>query len=597
MSTKSHINPFTAPKELSPMRAAAVVLFSSPSFREVDVNQLYDLAAAQPTSILTDVPMSNPKSIGLSSGRDRVIANFTGQDTARSAWARRYLPTSKEIEEDPSLLSEKENLEKLIREVNYQVLRGDFGPFIKRSYFVGKNQNFMLKLNYAVPETHAKLALDAELNFIQINERTKELYEQSVQLDVPDMMVVCVPEWENPEWRAWLDAGKQGKEPPRIMMVFDTENYVAYLLGGRYFGETKKAVLSLTWHIAVQEGIGMPVHGSSKTLFTKEGTTSFITIGLSGSGKSTIGNDPHEEWLNWNEGERVHLGNDDALLILFEPQDKTRAVVGLESGLYNKSNDYSPDSFYIGTVQTAENCLVARDGNNRLIIIHEDVFAGNGRVESDRYRLKGADDDFDTPWPNYYSLIMKDESLPPLMLIEDDALFAAMYMSLATRSTTAENVPPEERKKLKIVPGAQPFNLWSYKKEAELIRKTMKTVGFKGLVLNTGYFFRGEDELIKVPKELTLSIYPLLARGELTFEPWEIFPHTALPNNETMEKVFPGFIEKFDPRKLSGDSLTQWKELAIARIETRIEFLKHNIGLSQDYIAPLYEVLNRMQKN
>lgn len=40
-------------------------------------------------------------------------------------------------------------------------------------------------------------------------------------------------------------------------------------LGGRYFGESKKAALTLIWNSALRAGIGMPIHSSFKTLYVR----------------------------------------------------------------------------------------------------------------------------------------------------------------------------------------------------------------------------------------------------------------------------------------------------------------------------------------
>lgn len=649
MSTKSQIDPNRATVDMSPIRASAITLSCGPRVKHnPSMDSLYQMAASQSTTIVTDVPMADPRSLGLSSGHDRVIVSFTGQDVARSAWARLIAPQPAEIQRNPSLLDTKDRIERLTREVNFKLLQMDL---IHTEVYFGKNSDLMGKIHFIAPVEYAKLAYDLNLNFIQCNPETKLIYDRSKKLPIPDLWLVCYPDWVNPVWQAWrnrvgpadMRKNTQDPEPKRIMMTFDIPHSTAYLLGARYFGEVKKACLTMIWDAAISAGIGMPIHGSAKTIYLKprpkgvqngvrngvsrteeiepvdvtseerpqeevkttaivphataskaelEGTT-FITIGLSGSGKSTLGCDPHKEYLREEDGEHIHIGNDDALVILNQPESIKRATVGLESGSYNKSNDYTPGSFYLKTVQSAENVMVARGPQGRLLALHQDILNGNGRVQTARHMLPGADQNLDTPWPDYISLLMKDETLPPLLMIEEPTLLVSMYMCLATRSTTAENIPISEMNKLKMVPGANPFNTWGLQQEAECLEEIVGRIKCKGLILNTGGYFIDAENMDaghtqKVTKELSLSIYPMLARGLVKWVKWEHFPGVPIPAPGTFDHVYPNFEKEFNPLRMK-DSETYY-ELLRQRLIERQNFL---LGLRIDrrFVLPIRKAI------
>ncbi len=603
MSTIGFVHPKVARDEISRTRACAIAARHSTNTRRVrEVNELYDLASEGPTTIVTDVPMADSHYLGLTGNRNRVLVHYSGQDTARSAWARQLLPRSEQLEEDPRLYSVRDKYERIIREANFELMQR---PLVNVTAYFGKNPDFMGRISYTVDRKYAKLALDMVINFVRVTERTQNLYDDSTSLGgMRDIRLVVHPEWVNPDWLARkgrinpFDPRQEldDPEPPRILMLFDVEANTAFLLGGRYFGESKKAALTLIWNSALEAGLGMPIHGSTKTLFVREGgdqlhKVTFITIGLSGSGKSTLGNDPHKEHLDYSEGEHVRVGNDDAQVVLYQPSDPDRATVGLEDGCYNKSDDYAPDSFYLSTVQTAENCMVTRlDGE--LVLIHEDVLCANGRVETARHLLPGADDCLDTPWPDYLCLLMKDETLPPVMLIEDPRLTTAMYMTLATKSGTAENIPLEEMNKLKMIPGANPFNVWGNRKEALALEKMLKVTGAKGLVLNTAGFYKNKaGDLQDIPKEISLAIYPKIAKGLVEWQDWDLFPGTQIPSPGSFTDIDPKFESRFDPAKVRHK--THYRKLAIQRIQERLLFLAQ-LGIDAYFTNPLHKVMLRL---
>jgi ATP-dependent phosphoenolpyruvate carboxykinase len=626
MSTNGIIDPRTAPSEVSHIRASAITLScSSDILHNPSMDELYQLSCQQPTCIETNVPMADPASAGLSEGNDKVLVTYTGQDTARSAWARLIVPQPEELRRNPELLDTKDRIERLTREVNFQLMQK---PLVHSEVYFSRNPNFMGKINFIAPREYAKLAFDLNLNFIRRSLETDALYEQSKPLSLPDLWLVCHPEWVNPVWEAWRhrvrhadpQSLKKDPEPKRIMMIFDIANYTAYLLGARYFGESKKACLTMIWDAAINSGLGMPIHGSSKTLYVsrqldkyngnnleealqrsksrtgldRKRAMTFITIGLSGSGKSTIGNDSHKELLLDEHGEHVRIGNDDALVILYEPDDHKQGTVGLEHGSYNKSNDYTPDSDYIKTVQSAENVMVVRDRDRQRILVHEDTLNGNGRVQTARHMLEGAElETLDTPWPNYISLLMKDETLPPLCCIENPQLIVSMYMCLASRSTTAENIPVDQMNRLKMVPGANPFNTWGLQQEASSLERLLERVNSRGLILNTGGFFinaahNEQNQTRKVPKELSLSIYPMLARKQIKWVEWKHFPGLKVPAPGTFKNIYPTYDQEFSPDFVSDRRI--YFELLRERLQERREFLMA-LGIDQRYVLPIRKAI------
>ncbi|MEM1007786.1 MAG: phosphoenolpyruvate carboxykinase (ATP), partial [Myxococcota bacterium] len=593
--------------------AAALTLQCSPNIvHRPSMDQLYTMASQQPSTIVSDVTMADATYAGLSPEHNNVLVSYTGQDTARSAWARLVCPQPKEIQRHPHLLNTRDRIERLVREINFQLMHQQ--TLIHTEVFFGKNKGFMGKIHLIVPSNYAKLAFDLNLNFIRMTPDTQSLYEQSQALPLPDIWLVCQPDWVNPSWHAWRsrvmpvdqEQIQRDPEPKRIMMVFDTECYTSYLLGARYFGEIKKACLTMIWNAAIQSELGMPIHGSSKTIFVRAHSqqetapkhqplqpSTFITIGLSGSGKSTIGNSAHEPHLDPQEGESIHIGNDDALVILYNTEDPQHGTLGLEDGCYNKSNDYTHDSDYLRTVQSAENVMIHLDPQRNKTILHQDVFSGNGRVQTARHLLYGADQNLDTPHPNFICLLMKDETLPPVARILDPQLMVSMYMCISSRSTSAENIPVEQMGKLKMIPGANPFNTWGMEKEAEAMEKLMQTIGCEGIIMNTGSFFIDAEQHQnnthrKITKDISLSIYPKLAKQEIKWVPWKHFPGVHIPQRGCFDHVHPEFDQHFHPEHLQDE--VEYCELLRSRLIDRVNFLLE-IKIDRRFVLPIRKAI------
>jgi phosphoenolpyruvate carboxykinase (ATP) len=75
--------------------------------------------------------------------------------------------------------------------------------------------------------------------------------------------------------------------PGRQAILVDLENWVTYVMGADYFGESKKGVLRMLNHYVYQEG-GLVLHAGAKAVTMPNGKKITMTVmGLSGTGKTT----------------------------------------------------------------------------------------------------------------------------------------------------------------------------------------------------------------------------------------------------------------------------------------------------------------------
>jgi len=164
-------------------------------------------------------------------------------------------------------------------------------------------------------------------------------------------------------------------------------------------------------------------------------------------------------------------------------------------------------------------------------------------------------------------------------------LQAALYITLSTKSTAAENIALSEIGKLKISPGANPFGIWSRNDECNMFLTTVEKHGVKGFLANTGGFFESEDaerqsKEIDIPKELSIILYPLIAADKIEWVDWDMMPGAKVPAPGSMEKYFPGYDETF---KVADAEKDFYRELFKALLNSRIEWLENN-GIDQKFI-------------
>jgi phosphoenolpyruvate carboxykinase (ATP) len=58
----------------------------------------------------------------------------------------------------------------------------------------------------------------------------------------------------------------------------------------------------------------------------------------------------------------------------------------------------------------------------------------------------------------------------------------------------------------------------------------------------------------------------------LEWETWDLLPGTMIPTHKSINKVLPGFYEKYDPKK--RNNFEQYKMLLHERFHQRVNYLK-----------------------
>src|SRR5437867_11490080 len=125
------------------------------------------------------------------------------------------------------------------------------------------------------PEFRTSTRLDVEAANANIAGMQQQLYFGPPEEDFePELTVIYTPKLK-----------AEGFPDDRLIMV-DLEQGVTRVFNSDYFGESKKGGLRM-WNKLVYDRGGLPLHAGCKVIPTADGDKVCLTVGLSGTGKTT----------------------------------------------------------------------------------------------------------------------------------------------------------------------------------------------------------------------------------------------------------------------------------------------------------------------
>lgn len=500
--------------------------------------QAYELAKNCPGTIVTDLPVVRAEELGLPKDAKVLLFN-DGKITGRQARLRR-------LADDKT----RNSYGDVVREV---VFRGSRKHWYHAEAYVGLDKDFMVKAHLLVPEGFENTLYSWILNFQAVDEEYTKLYKESKLIPEGDIFIYSDPDMVTPEY-------------PDGLALFDDAFNCACLLGMRYFGEHKKGTLTLAWSIAARQGY-TACHGGQKRFTFEDGSEKVISVfGLSGSGKSTI-------TLAEPKGDAsVTVLHDDAFII----SNKDGSSVRLEQSYFDKTADYPltrDQSKYFLTIQ---NCGATLDRDGRIVPVTEDIMANNGRTVKSKFAAENSEYKFSKATDAIF-WIMKDNTLPPVVKVNDTALASAMGATLATKRSTAEYIPGVDPNALVIVPYANPFRLYPLAEDF-LKFKDLFEKGIQCYIINTGAFL---DK--KVTKETTLDSIEAIVRGKAKFVPF---------GSMSALEYMP--LEGFEPDFSDAAYVKEVK----ARLNDRLEYvskLEGNEALPEEALNAIRSVIDQVK--
>jgi phosphoenolpyruvate carboxykinase (ATP) len=162
--------------------------------------------------------------------------------------------------------------------------------------------------------------------------------------------------------------------------------------------------------------------------------------------------------------------------------------------------------------------------------------------------------------------------LPPVLKFTDSYLAIAMGAALTTERTKAENVLAEELGKLVFEPFANPFRIYELYKDCEAFLKIADHEAEFYAFNSKGYWKNSDTELEGIPLQTSLTLQTAILTDALKWEVWDLLPGTMIPTHDSINKILPGFYERYDPKK--RNNIEQYKMLLHDRFHQRVNFLK-----------------------
>ncbi|MDD3107557.1 MAG: phosphoenolpyruvate carboxykinase, partial [Bacilli bacterium] len=149
--------------------------------------------------------------------------------------------------------------------------------------------------------------------------------------------------------------------------------------------------------------------------------------------------------------------------------------------------------------------------------------------------------------------IMKDNTLPPVIKINNPALASTMGATLATKRSSAEYVPGEDPNSLVIVPYANPFRLYPLVKDYNKFKQLFEEKNVACYIINTGFFLEK-----KVTPKITLKLIEDIVNDTADFVSFG-------PFDDLYYQPIEGFIPDFTDAK--------YVENVKARINDRLNYV------------------------
>jgi hypothetical protein len=87
-----------------------------------------------------------------------------------------------------------------------------------------------------------------------------------------------------------------------------------------------------------------------------------------------------------------------------------------------------------------------------------------------------------------------------------------------------------------------------------------------------GYWKDGAESLEKIPLQTSLTLQTAVLTDQLEWEEWKVLPGTMIPKKEFIDKVLPGYYDKYNPSTRQNPA--EYIGLLKNRFQQRIDFLK-----------------------
>jgi phosphoenolpyruvate carboxykinase (ATP) len=444
----------------------------------------------------------------------------------------------------------------------------------------------------------AKMPTARETRYGNLNVQTNVLArsKKSTYLvtDEPDGQNQSIPTDEAAEWAAKQDEYIAGREmvqidgyigndpefrtPARLYVEAANANiagmqqqlYFGPLEEGfnsDYFGESKKGGLRM-WNKLVYDRGGLPLHAGCKIIPTDAGEKVCLTVGLSGTGKTTT------TFTRQNGSLPVQ---DD--FVAWMPD----GVYVTENGCFAKTYGLNPDDepTIYGAVTQPDSYLenVSQHGDD--VDFYDESYTQNGRATFPFSVIESAADR-EIDEAHFLLILNRNENVIPAVAKLEGPQAAAYFMLGETKGTAAGGA--EEAGKSLRVPGTNPFFPMLHDLQGNRFLELLEDHPLEVFLLNTGRVGGpGDDERSKkVRIKHSSAIVKGIAEGTIAWERDPDFGYLVAASVRGIDD-----IEVLQPRRLyerTGRADEYREHVARLKME-RAEFLAKFPSLSNEIVA------------
>ena len=407
------------------------------------------------------------------------------------------------------------------------------------------------------PEFRTATRLFVEAENANIAGMQQQLYFGPLEDDFePELTVVYTPNLK-----------AEGFPDDRLIMV-DLEQGVTRVFNSDYFGESKKGGLRM-WNKLVYDRGGLPLHAGCKIIPTARGDKVCLTVGLSGTGKTTTtftrqnGSLPvQDDFVAWMPDGRVYVTEDGCFAKTYglNPED--------EPTIYGAVTQ--PDSYL-------EN--VSQHGDD--VDFYDESYTQNGRATFP-FRVIESAADHEIDGADFLLILNKNDNVIPAVAKLEGPQAAAFFMLGETKGTAAGGA--EEAGKSLRVPGTNPFFPIPHDLQGNRFLELLEEHPLEVFLLNTGRV-GGPDEderSKKVRIKHSSAIVKAIAEGTIAWERDPDFGYLVAASVPGIDDV-----EVLQPRKLYERTgrLDEY-EAHVERLKAeRAEFLGDFASLSDEIVA------------
>jgi phosphoenolpyruvate carboxykinase (ATP) len=146
-----------------------------------------------------------------------------------------------------------------------------------------------------------------------------------------------------------------------------------------------------------------------------------------------------------------------------------------------------------------------------------------------------------------------------------------MGAALMTQRNRAENVTEEELSKLVFEPFANPFRVYELYRDVEAFLNVADNGADFYCFNSRGYWKNSDSELEAIPLKTSLTLQTALLTDQIQWEEWDLLPGSMIPTRDSIEKILPGYYDRYDPSKRGN--MDKYLSLLKDRFQQRINFL------------------------